>query len=125
MLSQRPIIQQTPDLTARDKEPVKICVLINSIFYFFSCVFILRKNGKYKLVVMLNNRIVHERLYNSLRGAKIAFVKLFQYKAWYENVKAEWTHFYNPDQMWLDEKLQIAESAKMKSSQISKNMVYV
>ncbi len=105
-------ITQKPAANRQDK-PVEICVLINSIFYFLSCVFIMRMEGKYRLVVLLNNRLQYEGFYNTGKGAKIAFTKLYQEKAWDENVKATWTIFYEPNQPWLDKKVKIVnKSAK-------------
>jgi hypothetical protein len=66
-------------------------------------------SGKYRLVVLHNNKLLYDRFYNSIRGAKIAFQKLFKSKAWFEDVKAIWTIFYPPEKPWLVEKLQIAE----------------
>ena len=108
MLPQR--INQTPTLKTKSDD-VEICVLINSIFFFLSYVFITRIDGHYRLLAILNNRLVHERLYNSLRGAKIAFSRLYQdkTKTWKEGVKAEWTPCYTPDGNWLKEKIKIVE----------------
>jgi len=104
------ITQQT---ATRQDKPVEISVLINSIYYFLSHVFILHIDGKYRLVVLLNNRLLCDRVYNTGKGAKIAFTKLYQEKAWDENVKATWTIFYPPNKPWLDKKVKIVnKSAK-------------
>ena len=107
MLFQR--IQQTPAL--KTTQDVEISVLINSIFFFFSCVFILKTDGKHRLIVLRNNILLYEGVYKSITGAKIAFSRLYQDKAW-KKLKAQWTHFYPPEGSWLDEKLQIVEPTK-------------
>lgn len=107
MLSQT-IIQPIPTLT-RDK--VQISRLINSIYYFIEIVFILKKDDKFRLIALHDRRVLTNSTYQTLIGAKIAFSKLYQDKAWKEDVKAEWTDFYTPDRQWLIEKLQIAEKA--------------
>ena len=43
--------------------------------------------------------------YETLRGAKIAFAKLYGNKAWREGIKAQWSHFYDPDASWMSEKI--------------------
>jgi hypothetical protein len=78
--------------------------LINSIYYFIECVFILSLPGCYRLVVLHNGRVLTDSCYDTLRGAKIAFSKLYRHKAWAEGVKAQWSHLYQPDADWLEEK---------------------
>ncbi len=92
-------------------KPVEISVLINSIFYFFSYVFIMRIDGQYRLSVLLNNRLLYQGVYNTGKGAKIAFTNMFRGKAWKEDIKAEWTHFYPPDKSWLDKQFKIVDKA--------------
>lgn len=82
-------------------KPGEICVLINSIFYFVSSVIILNNNGHYRLVAKHNRKILIDKIFNSLRGAKIAFSKLFNHRCWQEDLKAEWSVFYKPDAQWL------------------------
>ncbi len=82
----------------------EICILINSIFYFIGSVFIINNNGNFRLVARHNGKILMDKPYRTLRGAKIAFSKLFNYRGWKEDVKAEWSVFYVPDPQWLKEK---------------------
>ncbi len=82
----------------------EICTLINSIFYFVSSVFIISNNGHYQLVAKHNGKLLIDKPYKTLRGAKIAFSKLFGERGWQKNVKAEWSVFYEPDAQWLKEK---------------------
>ena len=99
------------DFTHRDTEvdviPERqnlLVILINSVYYFLECVYILERLDHFYLVAIHNGRVLTYRGYNSLRGAKIAFQNLYRDKAWKEGVKAEWTHRYPADNDWLEEK---------------------
>jgi hypothetical protein len=96
--------QPVASMQDQDK-PVGISVLINSIFYFLSCVFILQLGEKYLLVVRFKNRVLHHAVYDTPRGAKIAFSKFFNKNTWLEKVKSSWTPFYLPGKKWLNKKL--------------------
>lgn len=107
MLSQA-IELKTTATPARENDP-KISVLINSVHFFLSYVFIMEKDQKYWLVVLLDNKLVYDGLYDSIRGAKIAFSRYFKEKAWNENKKAQWSLFFQPDRPWFESNLEIAE----------------
>jgi hypothetical protein len=110
MLSQK-IIQPIPALR-RDK--VEISRLINSIFYFIDVVYILKKDDTFRLIALQGGqggRVLIDKIYRTITGAKIAFTKFYQDKAWKEGVKAEWSHFYPPARPWLDEYMKTAEKA--------------
>ena len=98
MLSQNVESLATAAIT-RDK--VQISRLINSIFYFIDVVFILKKDDKYRLIALHRRRELIDSTYPTFRGAKIAFSKFNKDKPWKKDVKAEWSHFYNPDKSWL------------------------
>lgn len=89
---------------------IYISNLINTIFYYLHCAFIMTVNGKYRLVVIRNNRVLAYKLYETIRGAKIAFSKKF--KGWKEEIRPEWSHLYDPDKPWLDEKLNMADKSE-------------
>jgi hypothetical protein len=42
--------------------------------------------------------------YPTERGCKIAFGKIFKDRAWDERVTPLWSHFYDPDKEWFEEK---------------------
>ena len=84
---------------------VEISLLTNSIYYFLQCVFIIKEGEEFRLVVIHNNRVRTDKQFDSLRGARIAFTKLYDELAWEENVKAQWSHFYPPDAKWLEDKV--------------------
>ncbi len=86
-------------------EGLKISTLSNAMNYFIQSVFILVEDGVYRLVAIHNDTVLTDECYKTAKGAKIAFLKLFWYRAWREGIKPEWTHFYLPDKMWLGSKL--------------------
>jgi len=98
-LKQQPIRQETNT----DKD-FKISLLVNSILYFIDCVYILRSKGKHRLIVLHQNTVLHDQYYSSDAECKNAFEKLFQDKAWSEEITADWSHFYDPDKNWLAKK---------------------
>jgi hypothetical protein len=91
-------------------EDITISMLINSAHYFIQCVFILKAKNKYRLVVLHNGKVLADSYYNTVRGCKIAFIKRFKEKAWSEEIKAQWSHFYDPDKPWLEKKCKYLES---------------
>ena len=93
-----------PGINPEAQNDTTISMLINSIYYFIECVFILRAQNKYRLVVLQHSRVLLDQDYPSERGCRIAFTRLFKEKAWDETIKAEWSHFYDPDKEWLQEK---------------------
>ena len=82
-----------------------VSTLVNSVLYFLDSAVIILEGKHYRLVVCHNKQVLTDQSYETLRGAKIAFSKLFQYKA-FLNSKAEWSHLYPPEQEWLDNKLE-------------------
>ncbi|MCP5049577.1 MAG: hypothetical protein GY940_20575 [bacterium] len=83
----------------------KLTMLENSIYYFLEFVFIEIREEKYRLVVCHQRHVMTDELYNTMRGAKIAFTKFYKKKAWKEAIKPVWSPFYLPDPTWLSEKL--------------------
>lgn len=82
----------------------KICVLINSIFYFIGCAFIMKNEDNYRLIVRHDGKLLVNKSYKTPRGAKIAFTKLFDNRGWTKEMKADWSIFYEPDAIWLKER---------------------
>jgi hypothetical protein len=91
------------------EETVEIILLANSIYFFLQCVFIIVAEGCFRLVVLHNKAVLTDLRYKKERGAKIAFSKLYNEKAWEKGVKAQWTHPYPPDAAWLEDKLKQAK----------------
>jgi len=89
---------------AQEKNPMTISMLINSVYYFIECVFILDLHDHYRLVALHNGKVLTDASYETSRGARIAFARLYGDKAWSEEIKAQWSHFYDPDTCWLEKK---------------------
>lgn len=85
------------------KEDVK--VLINSVQYFLDWAIIVAQKGGYRLVVSQCGKIMTDRHYVSLKGAKIGFVKIYQYLAFCADHKPHWTATYRPVKTWLVDRL--------------------
>jgi len=86
----------------------QITLLQNSIFYYLQYVFIRVDKKGYRLVVIHRNRLLYDQTYPTMRGAKIAFTKLYQDKSC-GNTKAEWTDLYTPQADWWQEKTETLE----------------
>lgn len=96
---------ETQEQTAiRQEHPMTISMLINSVYFFIECVFILDFHDHYRLVALHKGKVLIDASYKTLKGARIAFAKLYGEKAWSEEIKAQWSHFYDPDTRWLEEK---------------------
>jgi len=100
MGSRKPFVQHEPGVAAPGAG-TNIAVLMNSVYYFLQYVFIIASEVDYQLVVLHNNRILTDSHYETMRGAKIAFYKMYNRKAWEVGVRANWSHIYNPDRDWL------------------------
>lgn len=101
-----PELKQQPTILLElnpGEKPV-ISLLINSIYYFIDCVYILKSKNRYRLVVLQHSKVLFDKYYPTVRGCRIAFQKFFKEKAWSEEIKAQWSHFYDPDSEWLEEK---------------------
>ena len=102
--------QQTIRQELNSEEKPVISRLINSILYYIECVFIMQSKDKYRLVVLHQRKVLWDKYYSTPKDCRIAFQKLFKDKAWEEEIKAEWSHFYDPDKLWLEEKFRYMES---------------
>jgi hypothetical protein len=96
--------QQTSQQAPYPGTETTISMLINSVHYFIQCVFILQSKDKYRLVALHQRKVLIDKYYTTEKGCKIAFGKLFKNKAWSEETKARWSHFYDPDKRWLEKK---------------------
>jgi hypothetical protein len=95
-----------------------LLLLINPAYYFLECVYILYKKGYYRLIVLHNSRVLTYRNYRTLRGAKIAFQKIYKNKAWKEGVKANWIPSYADNYHRVKEKDTVAVSEPLKAYSI-------
>jgi hypothetical protein len=85
----------------------KISILISSIYYFLDFVFIITEGGCFRLVVIHNKKLLTNRAYKSVKAARAAFTRLYDEKAWKEDIKPNWSVFYRPDAKWLNERREV------------------
>ncbi len=101
-----PAVRLNVGLELEEEEPIKVSLLINSIYYFIESVFIMAVKEGFRLVVIHQGRLLTDQTYKTVKGARIAFLKHYGYKAWREGTKAEWSVFYPPESQWFHEKFQ-------------------
>ena len=107
MVSNNPIVIDSLEqcIVQTNQPKQKVSVLINAIRYFLNNVVIIVSEKGYRLLVVLQNRIIFDKYYNSLSGAKISFVKLFKVREQITEFPLfknnEWTNPYTPDEDWL------------------------
>jgi len=97
--------EKLPNMEKFQEADAKNILMTNSIYYFLEFIFILIEHGTFRLVVLQHNRLLMDRRYKSLRGAKIAFSKYYTAKRWQENIEPDWSPAYHPEVTWLEEKL--------------------
>lgn len=73
-----------------------ISILVNSFKYFLEHAFIISYEGSYRLLVIHRWRLMTDRCYKTLKGARIAFLKLYSERRWKDQDEPEWSSFYNP-----------------------------
>jgi hypothetical protein len=83
---------------------LKLCSLINPAFYFIDWVYIVERQGGFRLIANHKGNLLFDKHYKTLHGAKIAFSKLFKHLGWKKRMKAQWSPFYEPDSNWLKDK---------------------
>ncbi|MDQ1350081.1 MAG: hypothetical protein QG657_382, partial [Acidobacteriota bacterium] len=98
-------LENKPVEGQRNREPIWISLLINSIYYFIDTVFIMVVRGGYRLMVIHKRKLLTDKKYRTLRGARIGFVKLWGEKAYRDDVMPLWSNFYDPVHRWIDKKL--------------------
>ena len=101
-----PNLEPLHEVELQTQEDKSISRLSNSIYFYLECVYILKSNDKYRLIAMHHCRVRVDQYYDTVRDCKIAFSKFFQEKPWEKGIKAVWTDFYNPDDGWLEERME-------------------
>ena len=92
-------------------QKVVISRLLNSVFYSIRTCFVMTMTDEeYRLLVIHDKKVLADRNYPTLRGARIAFSKKFKDRAWSDDVVSEWSHFYPPDRDWIEKMLSIASN---------------
>ncbi|MCP5046934.1 MAG: hypothetical protein GY940_07160 [bacterium] len=97
--------------SGRMKQKIEISLLSNSIFYFIERVYIQKiplddegKRFNFRLIVIHQATVLTDQLYETCRGAKIAFAKFYQHKTWEKGVKPDWSYFYDPADTFFEKK---------------------
>lgn len=86
-------------------ESRRISILVDSILHILELVFIIEENKGYRLVVRHGGNVLIDKHFNSAKGARIAFSRLYPYKnKWeYKGYKRNsWTPFIHPEKQWLN-----------------------
>ena len=91
-------------MSSREYDEDKISVLLNSVSFFIESVLIVCQDGGYRLLAIHNGRLLGEAVYETERGAKIAFLKRFGSRVFKKGTRAYWSHFYNPEKTFLKSK---------------------
>jgi hypothetical protein len=92
MMKEKP----APAKKAAQSGKKEISLLINSAYYFIECVYISRLDDGFRLIALHQGTVLMDAIYETARGARIAFSRLYKNRTWKEGVKAEWTNFYSP-----------------------------
>jgi len=79
----------------------KIFSLSNTHHYFIHFAIILCLSKGYRLLVQDENSILTDKIFETLRGAKVAFHKLYSYRQYGNGCKPRWSHLYHPERQWL------------------------
>lgn len=88
-------------------KPGEISALTNAHNYWLGRAYLYLESGIYRLVARnINGTVLISKLYHTERGAKIAFSKFFNPRAYKkEGVKSRWSHFYPPEWNRWDESI--------------------
>jgi len=108
------INQKTAPIHGYHRQKAVISRLLNSIHYSISTCFIMKTtaNGVSYRLLVIHDSVLADRNYPTLRGAKIAFKRQFKHLAWRDDLPAEWSHFYQPEQDWIEKMLPTAKSGQ-------------
>lgn len=81
--------------------PPVISILLNPGHYFVHMAFIAHVQECYRLVVFCRGRLMTDEIYDSVRGAKVAFGRAWAYRKDPLSHKPRWSEPYRPRQAWL------------------------
>ena len=93
-----------------DVKKTTISILLNSAYYFLGYVFVICEQKDYRLVVLHSGRTLLDCRYTTLKGAKVAFAKMFNRRSWKKHVNPTWSPLFQPEVDWMDEKIEIVRS---------------
>jgi hypothetical protein len=95
-------------------EKVKIIRLKNSHMFSIRDVFVILHEDGFRLIALDDNSVYQDQIYNTLRGAKIAFSRIFKHKKIDsgEIFKTDWTDPYPVECSWLLPRIEQVEQHK-------------
>ena len=85
------IFQESKSLTGAALE--SRAFLENAYKYQIRTAVILSYGDRYRLLVIHEHRLLADRYYTTLKGARIGFLRLFGHKAWKKHDEPEWSSF--------------------------------
>jgi hypothetical protein len=85
----------------------QIALLINSLYFFIECVFIIVGEENFRLIAIHHDQLVTDQTHKTLRGAKVSFARSFRPHPWQKKMTPQWSHIYPPDNDWLEHKWNI------------------
>ena len=95
------------------EQETMISMLLNAIHYYLDCALVIHSARQFRLLVFHLDRVLLDKQYTTLKGAKIAFHKIYRHQACVDGVKARWDE-YVPEGSWIEKKMAILERKKEK-----------
>jgi len=94
------------------KKPIsdkRVTFMINSLDYFLLYVLIVEEEPKKKnrLIVINGDGLLYKGCYNTIKGAKRAFLRRYNESKRYKSGRNSWSPLYHPDELWLNEMLEV------------------
>jgi len=103
------IILQKPELKLltglESEKEKKIIIMVNSSRYLLDYVIVVFEEYGYRLVVNRSGEIITDNTYETLGGAKVAFLKFKHLMAFFDADRPKWSHAYVPDKEWLEKRV--------------------
>ncbi len=100
--------RKAPEKKPPPKEEIPdnlITMLTNAQIYFIDYALIVLQDKQWRLVVSRHGKIYTDKLYPTLKGARMGFIKLCWVFAFSTEYKPEWTHLYVAGKKWLAERV--------------------
>jgi hypothetical protein len=92
-------------------QQIMISMLLNAIHYYLDCAIIIHSAQQFRLAVFHRNTVLFDKPYTTLKGAKIAFHKIYRHQVCIEGVEARWDE-YAPEYSWIEKKIAILEKSQ-------------
>jgi len=103
IILQKPEVKLMTRLESEKEKP--IIFMVNSSRYLLDYVIVVFEEYGYRLVVNRSGEIITNEMYETLKGAKIAFLKFHHLSAFFDDDSPIWSQAYVPDKEWLEKRL--------------------